>query len=123
MSDQDAVAKLKKFLEESAGHPDHKRNYFGKKWDDPSIDPAIQQELKKLDEAHEPARKQAGDLPTNKPWKPSKQLCRELRDFIESYEREYGGPPNSPPYDQMYVFVRFAMPLVATAESEDGAAG
>lgn len=107
------IALLRKFLLRAAFDPDDRRTYFGQH------DP----ELEELDEAFAEARQQAGvDLPYDQPWKPPRDLCRELASWT-AWVDEYGGSPNSPPFDQIYMLVRFAMPLVPIAESEDGAAG
>ena len=107
------VALLRRFLLKAAFDPADERTYFGR--EDP--------ELAELDEAFAEARQQAGvDLPYDEPWKPPRDLCRELASWT-AWLDEYGGSPNSPPFDQIYMLVRFAMPLVPIAESEDGAAG
>jgi hypothetical protein len=106
------IALLRKFLLRAAFDPDDKRTYFGQ--DDP--------ELKELDAAFAEVRQRAGiDLPYDQPWKPPRDLCKELAAWT-AWLDEYGGSPNSPPWDDIYMLVRFAMPLVPT-ESEDGAAG
>ena len=116
MSSQQDVAKLRVFLRRAESDSDEvRKGYFGKHSPEPDI--------AELDRAFQQARQKAGiDLPHDKPWEPSKRLCTELGKMMDDWLNAYG-PPGSPPFDQIYVAVRFAMPLVSTVESEDGAAG
>jgi hypothetical protein len=55
-------------------------------------------------------------------WVPPKSLCRELAAWTSWLDEYSGFVSSSPPHDQMYVVVRYAMPLHPTSE-EGGAAG
>jgi hypothetical protein len=116
MSNPDDLQKLKKFLKRAAEGklpPD----YHGKKRPD---DP----DLVDLDEAFKRAREKAQiDLDEGKRWEPSPELCQALLTQLDGWSGGHGIVTGSPPFDQMYLLVRFAMPLLPTVESEDGAAG
>ncbi len=115
MANQADLEKLRNFLDAAAEGKIDKKHYGKKgKTGDPVIDA--------LDEVEDFAKaaEHAG-LGQVGPWLPSEKLCKAL---LHWWNQEYGhAPAASPPFDQMYVVVRFAMPLVATAESEGGAAG
>jgi hypothetical protein len=104
---------LRRFLLKAAFDPADQRTYFGRS----------DTEFEELDELFSEVRERAGvDLDQGQQWTPPRDLCRDLAAWT-AWLDEYGGSPNSPPFDQIYLLVRFAMPLVPTAESEDGAAG
>jgi hypothetical protein len=117
MSEAGHVALLRKFLVRATYDPDELReSYFGQPSDD----------FAEVDEAFAAAAERAGLsslAQQGQPrWVPPKELCRELLLWTDWLE-VYGASPGSPPFDQIYIAVRFAMPLVATAESAGGAAG
>ena len=115
MTSKDDVTKLHKFLKKAADDDDAERKkYLGK----PSNDPVVVE----VDAAFEKEKRDHG-FPPDKPWEPSKELCRELAEFTKWLDEHGHAPAASPPFDQIYVVVRFAMPLVATAESDGGATG
>lgn len=114
-SSSDDVARLRRFLLRAAFEPDENRTHFGRPADD-------DEELEALDEAFAAAREAAGlTLGQGESWTPPRSLCLQLADWtawLDAY-----GDHHSPPFDQIYIAVSFAMPLVATGESGGGAAG
>jgi hypothetical protein len=113
------LASLRAFLHKAAQDDNEKRKeYSGREPGKPdAVIEAVDNAFRRIkdDREHTP-------FPPEKPWLLTKEQCQELiklTDWIEEHQIVTG----SPPLDQIYVLVRYAMPLIPTAESEDGAAG
>jgi hypothetical protein len=119
MNPHDQMASLQAFLDKAKNDGKEKRkNYSGKEPDHPDeVIVAVDDAFEKIkdDREHTP-------FPPEKPWELTDKQVDELLELTK-WVKEHDIVTGSPPLDQIYVLVRYAMPLHATTESEDGAAG